>query len=153
MSDRVSASIKIGGSLTSAQAESLADLLLAEDLATDWDGKRFEPADLCTGNRLELFAHEVPWGIFRDLEAYLIANRLPFVRQSGSYSGSFGGERVIYRGGSAETAKSYGIDESDCVVIDHRTVVMLGTIDAILDHFAEANFDTGPITIAEARDA
>ena len=149
MSDRVSASIRIGGALSAEQADMLVTLISDEGMATEIEGEPFEPDDLRDGYPLEVCADQVPWGIFSTLETYLIANRIAFVRTSGSFSGSFGAERVVFRSGVAVSTESYMLDECGNVVIDESTARALGSMDKIFAHFDKVQFSPGNVTLAD----
>ena len=149
MADRVSTQIKIGGQLSPEQCDTLATMIEAEDLATEWDGPNATVADIVDGEQLALFAHQVSWGTFDALEAWLVAQNLPFVRQCDGFNGSFGGQRVVYRG-IGSTLESYGVDEGPNVVVDHDTVRTLKTYEAILAHFEAADFEPGPVQLRPA---
>ena len=49
MADRVSASIVIGGSVTTSAYADLCALIADEGLSTEWDGELFEPHHRCAG--------------------------------------------------------------------------------------------------------
>lgn len=153
MSDRVSASIRIGGALSAEQAAMLVALISDEGRATEIEGEPFEPDDLRDGYPLEVCADQVPWGIFSTLETYLIANRIAFVRTSGSFSGSFGAERVVFRGGTVDTTESYAFDECGNVVIDESTARAFGSMGKIFAHFDKAQFSPGNVALADLHSA
>lgn len=85
MADRVSASITLGGTVPASTYAELADVIASEGLSTEWDGEPFEPGQRTEGEPLRLFAHEVAWGRFEELEAWCVEHRLPFARWSGAY--------------------------------------------------------------------
>ena len=145
MADRVSASIIIGGSIAAALLPDFVAIVAGEGLSTEWDGPGFTGDDLPTDGPLSLMAHEVAWGRFEDLEAYCQANALPFTRWSGAYSGGWGAERVVFTG-SGEPS-SYIADEEDRILLDRGTIDRLGTIEAIRDHFAAADFEVPPLQV------
>lgn len=80
MADRVSASIALGGGITAARLPELTDLVNAEGLSTEWDGEPFDPAQLTPGEPLQLYAHEVAWGMFEELEAWCREHHVPYIR-------------------------------------------------------------------------
>ncbi len=90
MADRVSVSIRIGGNLPASQRDALVDLVIGEGLSIEWDGSRFDAAQLPQDAPLALHAHEVAWGRLDALEAFCTGHDLPFVRRSGGYPGQFG---------------------------------------------------------------
>jgi hypothetical protein len=145
MADRVSASITIGGTLSTPDFETLCEMICAEGLLIEWDGEPFAPDHLVPGAALNLFAHEVAGGQFGDLEAWCVAHDLPFVRWCGSYSGQWGPERVVFTG--AGEPKSYAVSEDDVAMIDLETIERLGPIEAVLAHFAAANFTVPPLVV------
>ena len=147
MADRVSASITIGGSIDAARYLELAELISADGLATEWDGEAFEAHHRSVGRPLSLFAHEVAGGRLDTLEDWCLANRLPFVRWCGGFSGQWGPERVVATGDGRVT--SYAVTEDDEVVISRSTIEQLGSTDAILAHFDAAEFDVPPLDIIQ----
>ncbi|ATY34932.1 hypothetical protein [Sphingomonas psychrotolerans] len=145
MADRVSASIILGGTLSASDFEALCEVISAEGLSVEWDGEPFAPDHLVPGEALNLFAHEVAGGQFDELEAWCVAHDLPFVRWCGSYSGQWGPERVVFTGAGAP--KSYAVSEDDVAMIDLETIERLGPIEAVLAHFAAANFTVPPLVV------
>ena len=73
MSDRVSASITIGGTVSPHLFAQLTEHINDEGLATEWDGPDFAPDNRTPCEPLNLFAHEVPWGRIEALEQYCCA--------------------------------------------------------------------------------
>ena len=142
MADRVSASITIGGTVTPAVYAELADTIAAEGLSTEWDGEPFEADQRTKGEPLRLFAHEVAWGRFEELEAWCVERRIPFARSSGAYGGQWGAERVVFSGVGEPV--SYAADEDDCIMIGRDTVERLGSIEAIRAHFDAADVEGRP---------
>ncbi len=145
MADRVSASITVGGTVTPAAYAELADVIASEDLSTEWDGEPFEPHQRTEGEPLRLFAHEVAWGRFEELEAWCFEHGIPFARWSGAYGGEWGAERVVFTGEGEPI--SYAADEDDRIMIDRDTTERLGSIDAIRAHFDAAEFEVPPLVV------
>lgn len=145
MVDRVSASITLGGTLSSEDFAHLLKLIADEDLSPEWDGETFDPADCAPGQSLTLHAHEVAWGRFDALERWCISRQVPFARWSGAFSGECGGERVVFEGGTEP--EYYAADEVDEVVITRRMVEKLGTIEAILAYFDAADVTIPPLVV------
>ncbi len=114
MADRVSTSIIIGGPITAALLPDFIAVVAGEGLSTEWDGPSFTEQDLPTDEPVSLMAHEVAWGRFEELEAFCQANALPFERWSAG--------------------------EEDRILLDRATIDRLGTVEAIRDHFAAADF-------------
>ena len=145
MANRVSASIEIGGLLTSPQYAELAEIIADEGLSIEWDGERFEPAHRTIGEPLRLYAHEVAWGRFETLEEWCAENRLAFARWSGAYGGEWSAERVVFTGEGVP--RSYTADEDDHVVICRATIEKLGSFEAVLAHFDAADVPIPPLAI------
>lgn len=145
MADRVSASISIGGSISRSTYAELVEHIRAEGLATEWDGELFDTDHRTVGTSLNLFAHEVAGGCFDALESWCVQNRLPFARWSGGYAGQWGPERVIHRGEGI--LSSYVVTEDDVVVIAREAIERLGSLDAVLAHFDDADFAVPPLAV------
>ena len=146
MADRVSASITIGGTLAAALLPNLLAAIDYEGLSTGWDGEPFAADQLPENGPLRLMAHEVAWGRFEELEAFCIANGLPFTRWSGGYGGQWGAERSVFAG--IGEPRSFVADEDDCVLIDRASTEQLGSIDAVLAHFDAADRPIPSLVIA-----
>ena len=145
MADRISASIALGGVVTAAQLDELTQLVNDEGLSTEWDGEPFQPSQLTPGEPLQLYAHEVAWGMFEELEAWCREHHVPYVRWSGAYGSEWGAERVVFEG--AGDPRSYDADENDRIFVDRSTVERLGSVEAILAHFDAADFIVPPLGI------
>jgi len=145
MADRVSASISIGGSVSRSTYSELVEHIRAEGLATEWDGELFDTDHRTVGTPLNLFAHEVAGGCFDALESWCVRNRLPIVRWSGGYAGQWGPERVIHCGEGI--LSSYVVTEDDVVVIAREAIERLGSLDAVLAHFDDADFAPPPLAV------
>jgi len=136
----------LGGTISPAQLPELAGLIADEGLSAEWDGEPFEPDQIEPGEPLRLYAHEVPWGRFERLEAWCVANRVPFARWAGGYPGEWTAERVVFTG--AGEPCSYTADEGDRIYIDRATVEQLGSVEAILAHFDAADAAVRPLVVA-----
>ena len=145
MADRVSASIVLGGTISTFAFAELAKIIEQEGLSTEWDGEPFQPSDITEGQPLSLHAHEVAWGRFEALESWCVANAMPFTRWSGAYAGQWGAERVVFIGAGEPT--SFAADEDDYVLIGRDTAERLGSIEAIRAHFDAADFVVPPLVI------
>lgn len=95
-------------------------------------------------------AHEVAWGRFEELEAFCVANALPFARWSGAYAGQWGAERTVFTG-SGEP-HGYAADEDDYILIGRCTVERLGSIEAVIAHFDAADFAIPPLAAVSDED-
>ena len=148
MSDRVSASISIGGLVTPDQFAQLAGLIMAEGLATEWDGPDFAPDNRTPCAPLNLFAHEVPWGRFEALEQYCCDQGIAYRRWSGSCPGSFGAERIIFDGKNGPF--NFDTNEDDVVMVSQETITHLGSLRAVRAYFKPAEIEIPPLVIASA---
>lgn len=147
MADRVSASITIGGHVTADQFADLAAMIAAHGLSTEWDGDEFAEDQCVAGEVLALFAHQIPWGVFDDIEQYCCNNHLPYIRWSEGCAGSFGPERVVFDG--KRGLLNYHVDEDDHVVIHAHTIEQLGSMRAIRRYLKLAEIEVPPLVIAE----
>jgi hypothetical protein len=112
---------------------------------------------LISGEALTLCAHEVPWGVFRDLELYCRNHHLAYSRWFGACSGAWGAGRSIYRGTHETREGEEGVDDYDAsdddqTLLGEQLARHLGSYEAILAHFDRANFTVPPIEIVDATD-
>ncbi|MDB5580816.1 MAG: hypothetical protein JWR80_5992 [Bradyrhizobium sp.] len=149
MADRVPASIRIGGALSRIHLPTLIAEIEAAALV-DALGDLFRLDHITGAEPLELYANEVTWGRFEDLEAFCVIHRLPFARWSGSYPGSFEAERVIFDG--ASDPRYYTVTENDVVVVTAAEVRSLGSFDAVLGYLASADPELPPLIILAANE-
>lgn len=147
MADRVSASIGIGGTVTRQQWAMLLELIEAEDLRIAWDGPAFTATTSLGADGLNLFAQDVPWGIFDDLEQYCCDQRIAYRRWSGGFPGSFGPEIIVFDG-SGNGPLNYDADEDERVVVHPATIERLGSMRAIRAYLKPASFEPPPLLIA-----
>ena len=150
MADRVSASITIGGNLTADLWSQLVAHIAAEDLSVEWDGEAFAPDALIEGEPLRLYAHEVPWGMFDQLEQFCCDNRIPHRRWSGAYPGSFGAQRIVYDGTTGPL--NYDVDDDDHLVVHARAIEQLGSMRAIRRYLKAAEIDMPALVLTDAPD-
>ena len=151
MVDRVAASIQIGGSLSFVDFTHLAKLISEEELSIEWDGPPFDPAERQVGEPLFLYAYEVAWGRFENLEAWCVEKALPFSRWSGARLGQWGGERLVFTGLGSPV--QYAADEEDYILMGVDTAKSLGSFDAIIAYFAAADVPTPPLVVEGDFDA
>lgn len=145
MSDRVSASIIIGGAVSAADFPILAQMVAGESLSTHWDGPWFTPGDFTPGRPLWVKARDVLGGRFDELEAWCVAHGLSFVRWSGASPGSWTPGRVVFTGRGEPTY--FPLDEDDGVLIDEQTFERLGDVDAVRAWFDLAAFSVPPLVV------
>jgi hypothetical protein len=151
MADRASASIVIGGTISRS---TLADLIAAisEDGGrVDWDGHPLDASAVSSGKTLEACAHELSGGMFEWTEEFCEDHGLAYVRDSGSCTGAFGPERVVFTGTGA--AVQFDMTESEEIVLARNRILELGSIEAIEAWFELAEFTPPPITIVEEEGA
>lgn len=161
MADRVSVTIKLGGTIARALIDELVDIINEEGLSVEWDGEPITSAQIANGHTLKLCAHEVAWGTLDILEPFCHTHNLPYARWYSSYQSCWSGGRNVYRGvdmlAALDTADQnthhavgkYLASDEDDITIDIDTVESLGSYDAILNYFAEANFTVPPLVIVE----
>jgi hypothetical protein len=149
MSDRVCANITIGGTVSPKLFAELTGIIASYDLRTEWDGPPFDPSDLPDNDALRLFAEEVPWGIFEDLEQFCCDEGLTYQRWSGCYPGSFGAERIVYDGKNGPL--NYSVDDSDNVMLHAQTIDHLGSMRAIRHYLAQAEIVIPPFSVADTK--
>lgn len=149
MADRVSVTIRIGGSLPRAQ---LADFIatIENEALTDPLGEYFSMAQITGFGPLELAADEVAWGRLETLEVFCVDNRLPFERWCGSYPGSWEAERVVFDG--ATDPRSYTVTDNDIVVVTEPEVRSLGSFEAVSAYLQSATLELPPLTIVDGKE-
>lgn len=157
MADRCSASIVLGGTLAPEHVPALVQAVHDEGLATDYEAADFSLGDIVSGEPLFLCAHEVSWGTFNILEEFCRAHKLAYSRWFGACPGVWGCGRSVYRGEAEIREGSYALDEYDASEDDHilmgeQLARQLGSFEAILEHFAAAEFFVPPLTITAAVD-
>lgn len=149
MSDRVSAGISIGGTVTRDQWAALLKLIEAEDLRTEWDGPAFTASTPLESGALHLFAHEVPWGRFEALEQYACNEGVAYRRWSGGYPGSFGPEIIVFDSNGKNGPLNYDADEDERVILHPETIERLGSVRAIRAYLKPTAFEPPPLVISE----
>lgn len=147
MSDRVSASITLGGTLPRAKLRELLNVIAAEGLSTQWDGEPFSADQIPAEAPLELFAHQVVGGSFDQVESFCVSHALPFVRWCDGYTGGWSPERLVF--GGAGEPRSNMVKECDQVVIGRAEIRLLGSLEAIEAHFASAEMAVPPLTLVD----
>lgn len=147
MANRVSASIRLGGTLPSAAYDELAEIILAERLSIEWGGEPFDPSDRAPGQPLDLHAHEVIGGRFEELEDRCISLNLPFVRTCDGYPGEWDPQRVVFTGQGEPV--SYPADEAGHVVMNRGTAERLGSLEAIIAWFDAGDFRVPPLSVED----
>ena len=143
MSDRVSASISIGGVLPASLRDELIALIQLEGLSTDWDGASFTADQIEPDKPLDLMAYDVPWGIFNALEQFCVQHCLAYQRNSGACPGSFGAERIVFDGKHGPVG--YDTNDDNVVMISRETITHLGSMEAIAAYFASADITVPPL--------
>lgn len=154
MADRVSASITIGGRLPSTLIEDFITAITTECLSLEYDGERFDAAQLVSGEPLTLCANEVTSGEFDTLEAFCRAHKLAYARWYGCCVGAWGSGRAVYRGEVEPREGEDGVDEYDAsdddqILLGEQRARHLGSYAAIIEHFEAANFRVPLLEIVE----
>lgn len=147
MADRASASIVIGGAIRRSCISLLIDAIANDGGRADWEGEPLDPSSVREGETLEACAYELPGGTFDWTEQFCEERGIPYVRSSGSCGGAFGPERVVFTGAGA--AVQFDMTENDEIVLARSLVRELGTMEAVEDWFAQAEFVPPPFTIID----
>jgi hypothetical protein len=147
MSDRVSASISVGGILPRLLHPEFVQIIQSEGLKTDWDGLAFMREELIEGKPLDLMAYDVAWGRFDILEQYCVDHALAYRRSSGGFSGSFGPERIVFDGINGPL--NYDTNDDDMVVLLEATIEHLGSMEAIAAYIADAEITVPPLLFSD----
>ena len=147
MSDRVSASITIGGVVPAAHREELFAIIELEGLCLDWEGTAFTADRIEHRKPLDLMAYEVPWGRFERLEQFCVNHGLAYQRNSGACPGSFGAERIVFDG--RQGPFNYDTNDDDVVMVSQETITHLGSLEAITAYFADAEILVPPLEFAD----
>jgi hypothetical protein len=133
--------------VSAAQFAELTNMIAFHDLRTEWDGMPFASGQITRGEPLSLYAHEVAWGVFENLEQYCCDNNIAYVRQSDGCAGSFGPERIVYNGKNGPL--NYATDDDDEVVLHISTLEQLATMQAIRAYLKPANYVVPPLVISD----
>jgi hypothetical protein len=127
MADRVSDSITIGGRVRRSTIPRLIRAIEEDNGLKDWDGEPIDDNSIVSGELLDVYAFDLPGGIFESVESFCELNKVAFVRSSGSCSGPFGSERVVFDG--LDPARHYELNESGehwCMTCSGRDVGEFG---------------------------
>ena len=146
MGDRASVSIAIGGALSDSSLDELISLAQAEFLSIEWGGAPFDRDQLPKDGPLCLYGHEIPNGELGDVEDFCCSNDLPFVRWSGGASGVFSPEIVLWTGEGPR--QSFTADEDENIVLNANEARELGSYEAILQHFADGEYEPPPFRVS-----
>ncbi len=136
MADRVSVTIRIGGTLPKIHLPTFLKAIEEEALINPL-GEYFTFEQITGDEPVDLGANEVAWGRLEVLEAFCFEHRLPFARWCGSYPGGWEAERVVYDGTSEP--RSYTVTENDIVVVTEPEIRSLGSLDAVLAYLQSAS--------------
>lgn len=145
MVDRVNSSIRLGRTLAQDLLTKFIAIIVDEGLSTDWDAVGFDEDDIPENEPLELVARDAAWGRFAQLEAFCVAQGLPFARWCEGFTGSWEAERVVFDG--TGEPRSYLVTSSDALVLPLPEIRSLGTLEAIEGHFRAANVTIPPLRV------
>jgi hypothetical protein len=145
MADRAPATIAIGGKVNADQFAELTRMIVAHGLSTEWDDPAFTAEHRVAGQALALYAHEVAWGVFEDLEQYCCDNIIPYTLWSGGCAGSFGPGRIVYDGKSGPL--SYAATDDGEIVLHASTIEQLATIRHIRAYLKPAEYVVPPLIV------
>lgn len=142
MSDRVDATITIGGPVPADRLEDLLQTIEAEDLGPDWD-ERFESrqdlmdhlkAGACGA---ALYAHEVANGEFDALQAFCVEVGLSYVLTYDGCGCQWGPGRRIRRPGDGDYGVTCSLDVAGgnaCISADDIRRLELDDLEAVLGY-------------------
>lgn len=140
MSDRVSATIAIGGVVPAGQFEALLDAIESEALGPDW-GEIFETrAEIAAHiaantDGVDLYAHEVAAGEFQELQAFCAEYGLVYRLTYDGYGGDWGPEtRLHHADGSQETCSLDRDGGAACLNRHDLVHLGLATVEAVQQH-------------------
>ncbi|PKP99097.1 MAG: hypothetical protein CVT74_08935 [Alphaproteobacteria bacterium HGW-Alphaproteobacteria-13] len=150
MTDRVSATIRIGGAIRSDLIEPLIDAIEGDHGMLDWIGKTVDASDFVDGATLEICAHGLIGGQFDQVEDFCNQHRIPYVRNSDPCVGAFSAQHAVHTGDGAP--RYYGTNESERVVMTRAELNELGTIAAANAWFQAAAFSPPAISIIAPTD-
>ncbi|AOH85605.1 hypothetical protein AWL63_18350 [Sphingomonas panacis] len=148
MADRASASIIIGGTISRSVIPELIDAIGTDHGRADWEGEALDAEKIVEGVSLEICAYDLPGGIFEHVESFCLRHKLSYRRSSGSCSGIFGPERVVYDG--HDQPRHYELNESDAVVLTLRELQDIGSYERAEIWFTGAEFTPPPILLSDS---
>lgn len=143
MPDRVSVSITIGGILPADRVPELIETANRYGLSLEWDGGPL--TEIPSGEPLCLRAHEVLGGDIDDMEDFCCHNDLPFRSWSDGNYGHFTPEIRIWIGEGPRQVYTAAQDEKAVLTADEAS--QLGSYQAIMEHFRQANYIPPPLHI------
>ena len=111
----------------------------------EWDEQPFDISQFPNDDTLHLFAHDVANGELDRMESFCAEHGLIFSRWSGARIGAFGAEIVNFSGQGI--TRQFAANEEGRAVIDAAKVAELGSYDAILNYFNDADFTMPPLRI------
>ena len=133
MGDRFTTEIRIGGKIPREVAKELCSVIATEEVSLEWDGAVFEPnepedlvAAVDEDRVLTLRDMQQLWGIFEDLEEFLVEHKIAFDRHH-EPKYEYDGELVMFRQ-DMETAEEFPADTEGRVVVragDLQSVIKL----------------------------
>ena len=161
MDDRVSASLKVGGMLTSSALPEFIELLQEEDVGPYWDQSFQTEADLMAyledgASGVTFYAHEVRGGEFEDLQAFCVRQGLTYVLTYDGFGGGWAPGRRIRRpqdGGEGLTCTLHEDMGAACISGDQITALGFSTIADVLSHLERFNRSETPDLVIVAAPA
>lgn len=147
MSDRATAAIRIGGSLSLAFFPRFCAAIETDGACIDWEETPFDPALLDQEASLYLVGYDVALGRFEAIESFCVDHHLLFARWAGGASGSFGPERAVFDG---TRVRSFAASDDDEILISAETVRDLGSFAAVLAHHAAAELEIPPLRLSSS---
>lgn len=152
MSNRVDATITIGGPVPADRIEDLLATIEAERLGPDWE-ERFAGRDdlvafLADGAvGVTFYARELPGGEFHGLQAFCAEVGLSYVLTYDGYGAEWGPARRIWRPGDTGDGLTCSLNADGgyaCVTADDIRFLELADVEAIIAHLELFNAPNVP---------
>jgi hypothetical protein len=145
MADRVSVTLRLGGTLSADRVPDLMAAIAADDAGADWEGEPVTLDRVVAGETLVLVGTEVAWGIFEEIEGFARRAGLVYARWAGGACGSFGPERVVFSG-SGEP-EHFAASDDDAVMLSASRIRQLGSHGAVLASLERAELAIPPLIV------
>ena len=145
MPDCASATIVIGGRVSTDDFVTLCRMIADEGLCIEENGEEFSPEHRVEGQPLRLYDHQAIGGRFDALEAWCEYRSLPFTRTCAGYPGGWRAERVVFTGHGP--VEDFPADEEGNVVATSKLLETHQHISTLRAWFAAAEFQVPPLEV------
>jgi|AutmiccommunBRH5_1029478.scaffolds.fasta_scaffold52847_1 hypothetical protein len=147
MTDRASATIRIGGAIAFDLLPALLEAIECDGGSADWEGKPVDLSSISENCLREVCAYELIGGEFDHVETFCNRHGISYVRISAACAGAFGAQRVVHTGDGLPA--EYEINESEMIVLTRTELNELGSIDAANSWFEMGEFMPLPIEVSD----